>query len=156
MLSPATGRTTRSLLSEMDSCPPQGEAGDDIDDYGPDFIRPVNQAPEYEHYDKTWLIGVIRGSKRTPLQFDGPWVNIKQLLDWVERKRLKMYLAVRGLLHIAQTDGKQRFQFRGRYNDPRCEYIGQAYYPLWVSAGHGHHQSRSQSGLPTAALLRNG
>ena len=120
----------------MDSCPPQGEAGDDIDDSGPDFIRPINQV--------TTKHGCIRGSKRTPLKFDRPWVNFKQLLDWVERKRLKMCLGARGLLHIAQTDGKQRFQFRGRYNRPRCEYIGQAYYALWVSAGHGHHQSLAE------------
>ena len=33
------------ITSEMDSCPPPGEAGDDNDDYGPDFIRPINQAP---------------------------------------------------------------------------------------------------------------
>ena len=32
------------IISEMDSCPPQGEAGDDIDDYGPDFIRPTSFA----------------------------------------------------------------------------------------------------------------
>ena len=69
------------ITSQMDSCPPQGEAGDDIDDYGPDFITPIHNGPEYEHDDKTWFIGVITGSKRTPLQFDGPWVNVKQLLD---------------------------------------------------------------------------
>ena len=63
----------------MDSCPPQGEAGDDIDDYGPDFISVVQNAPGYEHYDETWLIGVIRGSKRTPLRFEGPCVNVKDL-----------------------------------------------------------------------------
>ena len=59
------------ITSDMDYCPPQGEAGDDIDDYGPDFMA-VNDAPEYEHYDKTWLIGIIRCAKRTPLRFEGP------------------------------------------------------------------------------------
>ena len=76
-----------------------------------------------------------------PLRFEGPWLNVKELLDWVEKKRPKMHLGVRGLLHIAQTDNKQRFQFRGRFRDPRCDYIGQAYYPIWVSAGHGHHRA---------------
>ena len=52
-----------------------------------------------------------------------------------------MHLGVRGLLHIAQTDNKQRFRFRGGCRDPRCDCIGQAYYPLWVSAGHGHHRA---------------
>ena len=47
------------ITGDLDSCPSQREAGDDIDDYGPDFISVVQNAPEYEHYDKTWLIGVI-------------------------------------------------------------------------------------------------
>ena len=40
------------ITSDMDYCPPQGEAGDDIDDYGPDFISVVNDAPGYEHYEQ--------------------------------------------------------------------------------------------------------
>ena len=68
------------ITSDMDNCPPQGAAGDDIDDYGPDFISVVKDASEYEHYDNTWLIGVIRGAKRTPLRFQGPWLNVKELL----------------------------------------------------------------------------
>ena len=99
----------------------------------------VNDAPEYQHYDKTWLIGVIRRAKRMPLRFQGPWLKMKELRDCVKKKRPAMHLGVRGLLHIAQTDNKQRFQFRGRLRDPRCDCVGQAYYSLWVSAGHGHH-----------------
>ena len=132
------------ITSDLDCRPPQGEAGDDIDDYGPDFISAIKDAHEYEHYDNTWLIGVIRGAKRTPLRFEGrwsPWLNVKELLAWVEKKRPKMHLGVRGLLHMAQTYNKQRFQFRGRFRDPRCDCIGQAYYPSWVSAGHGHHRT---------------
>ena len=43
---------------------------------------------------------------------------MKELLDWVEKKRPKMHLGARGLLHIAQTY-KQRFQFRAQFRDPR-------------------------------------
>ena len=122
------------ITSEMDSCHPQGEAGDDIDDYGPDFVSPINQAPEYEHYDKTWLIGVIRGSKQTPLKFDGPWVNIKQLLDWVERKRAASH----------RPNGREAtLPVQGPLQRPtvRVHMGRQAYYPLWVS---GHHQSLAE------------
>ena len=73
---PMPAITKREIMGhtvfKVDYCPVQGEAGDDIDDYGPDFISVVKGAPEYEPYDKTWLIGVIRGAKRTPLRFEGP------------------------------------------------------------------------------------
>ena len=71
--------------------------------------------------------------RRDPqLEADALEVSWPMAGSWVERKRKWMHLGVRGLLHIAQSDNKQRFQFRGRYQDPRCDYIGLAYYPLWV------------------------
>ena len=57
------------------------EAGDDIDDDGPDFISAINDAPEYERYDETWLIGIIRGAKRPLFASSNHGSNVKGLLD---------------------------------------------------------------------------
>ena len=124
------------ITSDMDSCPLQGEAGDDVDDYGPDFISVVQNAPEYEHYDKMAHrrdqgIQAHSVAVRRPLgerQGTPAWIGSKETTQNVPgRPRPPSHRAV-------------GFQFRGRFRDPRAT-IGQAHYPLWVAAGHGHHRA---------------
>ena len=53
------------ISGDIDYCSPHEDAGDDIDDYGPDFISAVKNAPAYEHRTKTWLIGPIKAPSST-------------------------------------------------------------------------------------------
>ena len=87
-----------------------------------------------------WLSGLIRGSIRHPVKFGAPWLNIREFFDFVCEKRPNLDLGVRGLLSIAKADNKLPFQFKGRFDDPRCQHIGQRLYRLWASAGHGHQR----------------
>ena len=58
---------------------------------------------------------VARRDRLFALKAHGPWLNVKELLDWLEKKRPKMYLGVQGISHYPSKELVGKYAtFEGR------------------------------------------
>ena len=89
----------------------------DLKEFGQSDMLDMKQR-SHAHHLKTAFTGIIRGSIRpSELQFDGPWVRIRELLS-VFNDYTKSRWGVHEVLALIRQDNKQRFLIAGSEQDP--------------------------------------